>query len=265
VLAYSHAEKGGDICVSWIAPRENVVGKQTGHGEKGGGASDGSKKPSGFPSKIEVALSGPVAVRHEETAAEKGRYTEEEGYRRKQLTTANRLNWITGIAAVAAILSVLGLICSLYQSRRSLEIDQRAWVGVKGVHLNVPYSAQHLGITVDLANSGKTPAQINSIHVTVVSSDKPDTLIFEKHLGEGMTVAPTATSPLSINESSPISDATFERLQAHQVQHLFRGVVTYRDIWNNPGKTDFCIVLSGTQEDLSPGNPFPRCEPNIMK
>jgi hypothetical protein len=211
-----------------------------------------------------------VVVRHEETSEEKKQYTEGKDNRAAQLKQAKRLNWITGIAAGAAIVSVLGLIYSFYQSRAALETDQRAWIGVRGVHLHVPYDQKHLAITVDLLNSGKTPAFIVEIQTKIGESRAPLTSVNwfrDKTLGEPLPVAPGVQTPLQLGEGddTDIGIDKFQMLQNGTLEHDMYALIRYRDIFGKIHETQICEALRGTAREMGEGNVFPLCSPNTMK
>jgi hypothetical protein len=152
---------------------------------------------------------------------------------------------------------------SIKATQEAMRLDQRAWVGISQVHLNTPYSAEHIGITVDLLNSGKTPATITAIDLLVTSAhttEERGQTIIERHLTSSvMAVAPGAPTPFTINEPRGVGDIFFGDLQSRTIQHHFKADIHYRDAFGRKRSTTFCLIVTGKSGDMSEGHPFPNC------
>jgi hypothetical protein len=99
----------------------------------------------------------PIVVTPRYGAAENRRYQEDRDNRNASLRTAKLSNLITLSGVVITILSLIGVAMTIRQSQRAMELDQRAWVGIKNVSPWIDEQGK-IGAEIDLDNTGKTPA-----------------------------------------------------------------------------------------------------------
>jgi hypothetical protein len=109
----------------------------------------------------EVVLKSPtsISVKIDPAPQDEDRYCEEKDNRALQLSTAQRTNRITFWGTIAGILTLFALYIGLYQNRETMQIDQRAWIGVQDVATPpVLTGGTVLNPVVTVVNTGKTPA-----------------------------------------------------------------------------------------------------------
>jgi len=224
------------------------------------------RKKQGTPVAAEATqtVHDTVEEGHRQTPAEKSEGTIE------MPIEAGIAEWIRQNAnpIIAVFTIVIAVIASIqaciYKSQLdSMHLEQRAWVGISGVHLQVPYSPEHLGMVIVLTNTGKLPAYINDgIDIMVGSSEPPFKeahWFLRRHLSSKVVFSPNIPMPLQISEDNPISGGDFKSLEAKGKQHWFQAVLKYRDPFDIPRETTVCAILWGKQEDMAEGHPFPSC------
>jgi hypothetical protein len=224
-----------------------------------------SKPPTDFALKIP----NPITIRQERDAAADERYTEEKETRAAQLSAAQKLNWITGCGAAAAIVSLFFLYLAIVQSRHSIEIDQRAWLSItqKGNTTLDVGSAPSAFLTI--TNTGKTPAlRIEGhLHIEVVPAHG------SPHLDERLLpyvlsvsgialpneprdtdvvrlihVAGTATHA---TEDDPLTQREKDDLEQGRAWIAIHGTISYDDAFKNRHWVRICLWNSLTGGDYT--------------
>ena len=149
---------------------------------------------------------------------------------------------LTGSLAVFAIASFIVLFLQLEESHADFQIDQRAWIGVKGIE-GVRYKVgDKILIPVLLQNTGKTPA----LHVE--ASMFVDVLPKGVEPNYDRTAPPESSSSVSPNSeftmpagSTDPLDQTTDNDRANRTLWVY-GTVTYYDIFNSKSvrRTEVC-------------------------
>jgi hypothetical protein len=131
---------------------------------------------------------------------------------------------------------------SVTQARDNAHLDQRAWVSVKSVKLTAPYSLTTKGgITVTLANTGKTPAL--DVGITQGGMDKSDNPKMDILIPRRMVIAPGSNDDTIFIEVLP---------RDPKISLYVRFVIQYWDVFQNrgidpPHSTTFCGYYPTTQ------------------
>jgi hypothetical protein len=197
-----------------------------------------------------------------------------------RLREARRLNWIAICGVGIAFVNLIGLFVAIYMagaminsataatkdSLGATKVDQRAWVGLGDTTLLMRYGRSKIGMTMNLDNTGKTPASIDGIDIKVTAVDAASnrrTLLSAKHIGS-RSLAPSGHETLTVLESRPLSDADFGSLVSRRTRHEFAVVVRYRDVFGDAHHTNICKAIEGTASDMSFGSTFASCDPNDM-
>jgi hypothetical protein len=197
-----------------------------------------------------------------------------------RLREARRLNWIAICGVAIAFVNLIGLFVAIYMagtminsataatkdSLGATKVDQRAWVGLGDTTLLMRYGKTKIGMTMNLDNTGKTPASIDAIDIKVTAVDAASnrrTLLTAKHIGS-RSLAPSGHETLTILESKPLSDADFGSLVNRRTRHEFAVVVRYRDVFGDAHHTNICKAIEGSASDMSFGSTFASCDPNDM-
>lgn len=177
---------------------------------------------------------------------------------------------LTGVLAFFAVLSFLGLLWQIKESRKALVADQRAWVNV--------YVGEKAGnFAVTLNNTGKTPALkvtytagfrggkrgvIPDLDLTTNSSSpvsantspemverlKQEGYIKDRPLS-GYIVAPNSSVDPSLWK---VRFSQFMAMPGSQVAYV-EGRITYDDVFGGKHKTDFCYFADLPLQALPPG------------
>jgi len=197
-----------------------------------------------------------------------------------RLREARRLNWIAICGVAIAFVNLVGLFVAIYMagtmiksataatkdSLGATKVDQRAWVGLGDTTLLMRYSKTKIGMTMNLDNTGKTPASIDAIDIKVTAVDAASnrrTVLISRHIGS-RSLAPSGHETLTVLESKPLSDADFASLVNHRARHEFAAVVRYRDVFGDAHHTNICKAIEGSATDMSFGSTFASCDPNDM-
>jgi hypothetical protein len=197
-------------------------------------------------------------------------HNEQKGYWERQTRAAERLNWITGIAAGIALLALIPLfiqtrtsqttaqtaIDQLKLTKTSLQTTERAWVTVKGAQVRpLIGSGKVPTVAMEWRNSGRSPAWKTKIRQIVSLKDKPP---------DGL-MPPIATSDENHGIVSPDSSLLVQFTPTNLTEiltaylktgkvHLYTfGTITYLDIFNVEHQTSFCFWLQDIEKlDMSP-------------
>jgi hypothetical protein len=134
------------------------------------------------------------------------------------------------------------------------EIDQRAWLSIGSVRLAGQYKDGSIfGMIVEIKNSGKTPATMESIKASVGRTFFPNTNVFwffETNY-PAATIPPGEQLPLKILEKQPINSVEFKGLVSKMVKHYFAVKIQYRDIFGHIHRTEDGIILTGSEDQLN--------------
>jgi hypothetical protein len=172
---------------------------------------------------------------------------------------------VEGIGIAAAVVVAVINACQWSDANKNFRIDERAWIGLSKVLLNIPYSAEHIGITPLLINTGKTPGYCEGVNVTITSTGSPNQVILSKSLPCSV-MSPGGIFPLEISEPDrSVPTDEFDRLTSRRISHEFRVTIRYRDAFGTDGLTKLCFALTGKQEDYTENQPFPSCDPTDMR
>jgi hypothetical protein len=197
-----------------------------------------------------------------------------------RLREARRLNWIAICGVAIALVNLVGLFVAIYMagtmiksataatkdSLSATKVDQRAWVGLGETTLLMRYSKTKIGMTMNLDNTGKTPASIDAIDVKVTAVDTASnrrTVLTTRHIGS-RSLSPSGHETLTVLEAKPLSDGDFASLVNSRTRHEFAVVVRYRDVFGDGHHTNICKAIGGSAVDMSFGSTFASCDPNDM-
>ena len=117
-----------------------------------------------------------------------------------------------------------------------------------------------------MENTGKTPAAVEGIDVSVAAVDVTTSRqfpILSRH-GASRSVAPGARESISVFEPKPLSDAGFAALVSGHVKHEFVIVVRYRDVFGEAHRTEIFKALVGSAAAITAADSLPSCSPNTM-
>ena len=204
----------------------------------------------------------------------------ERGASGARLHEARRLNRIALFGVAVGILNLIGLIVAIafagsmlravaitaQSADETVKIDRRAWVGLASTRLGQPYTKTRLGMTFVLENTGKTPAAVDGIDVTVAGVDSGSNRHFKisSYSAGAGSIAPGASESLAVFEPKPLSDAGFAALANRRVHHEFAIVVRYRDVFGDAHRTDICKAIEGSAAAMTFADSLPSCSPNTM-
>lgn len=220
------------------------------------------KKPSvqglSHPAK-DVVIPNPLTVRHESTAADDQRYVEEREARAEQIKAAHRLNRITALAAIFGLLSVVGLLVSVQQSRHAMEIDERAWVMLENLSGNMEVGKPYL-VSISFKTFGKTPGQDVTLkaRMELLSNGMLPDFASLQSINLRFDASPGGLSSTIIRPDSgqPVVAENMEQITNGQFTEYVFGRVDYEDIFSVHHWSQFCYYLErdARSYSLCPGD-----------
>lgn len=180
----------------------------------------------------------------EETAANKRSAQAAEG----QLTEMRSGSVDTRTVAEATQKNVATAQAALKATLDNSRLDQRAWVGVKELHLTEALTAnKHIEFVVEVQNMGKTPG-LNVTTRTQFSMDPPIDLKSIDLLGVdlGNRVVPPGTESYPSIVVFPgdrvLTEEEVAVLKKRKTPLYLFGLITYEDIFGEFHRTRFCGV-----------------------
>lgn len=161
--------------------------------------------------------------------------------------------WIEVGTMIAGIIVTFLIYLQWREMQRDRILDERAWISLGGVGLMLPYSASHVGIHTIIANTGKSPATLDSVHLiagTYIASTGNFTTNNEKDL-QGMVCAPGGSYPLMANGPLEIGSSEFTLLTNREMAIFFAIKIKYTDIFNGIHHTEETFLISGPEQQFS--------------
>lgn len=166
----------------------------------------------------------------------------------------------TAIIAVATVLTWWVLSRQLAQTNKMIELsrlDQRAWLGVvSGTELSIQENNPVMFQFV-VTNSGKSPAlastkiMAKSFRGSEFVPEYPPSPEDLPHYGGVGLVMPGMQIPLTTQRTNPVTREAIEELRTgHMVLYIY-GEITYKDIFNQPHYTHFCVFVHPTLDRVS--------------
>jgi hypothetical protein len=220
--------------------------KNKGNGHKGGSTvgTDISKSQDHAYPKIPQ----PFTIRKESTSEENQQYDEERNDRQSQLNTAQRLNRISLVGVVVALLSLVAVYLGLLQNRSTFKRGERAWVMVEEFRFVDPFSTTaNASIYTSIKNVGKSPALQVTVHKhstlgggrCVTKYNPPPYKASTLDLGPGQT------HPLTSPVISAIAQECIDDLNSGVATYRLEGTVTYKDEFGDSRESGFCGMYAG--------------------
>lgn len=223
------------------------MGKNQGKHSHAHRAPSNSARPSDPPNKATVlSIPTPLPVRLETRPEEAEQYSKDYDQRGQQVTLARWSNWITLAGVIVGVVSVAGLAISVFQARKAMELDQRAWLGIASV---VPLQLEHPQIGIRLQNFGKTPALhiVERAQWKVVSSGDvfdPSVLVEQtKPVSALRVLAPGIPANIGQQLDAPNLQQTADIASGKSVFYIF-GSMTYEDIFQHEHFLHFCLKFN---------------------
>jgi hypothetical protein len=248
-------------------PENSKENKNGGH--KDDGPADNPNPPTyrieNAASPIEVSIIQPSAE------DEKNWRNEQKEFWKRQLTLARKLNRITFFAGIVALGGLVFLKLTLDITKeaadaakdqaiatqkavnlaeksfdenvKTVQLDQRAWVGVKEIIFRgqVKPGSQLLA-TIQIQNTGKTPAlEVSIIKAATFKKPTKDSVALLPKVGvfARFVMAPNATF-FSIQQ---FGKRDIEQILQNDVPYIF-GKISYKDVFGANRETWFCSFYS---------------------
>lgn len=137
---------------------------------------------------------------------------------------------------------------SLRQTIDDFRLDQRAWLTIKNVQLTKPFSTtEHAQISIDIGNSGKTPALNAGVVCVGFDLTVPPCKPLSQPLIFKFVVAPGGQT-IQFASLDPQSQALLDALKSKTKLFYFRFQITYYDIYRNERHTMFCGTYPGEKD-----------------
>jgi hypothetical protein len=149
------------------------------------------------------------------------------------------------------IFLLIGAGCQIYEIGQDRIISNRAWVSGSLPTIN-GYSATNVGLRVDLVNSGKTPAYVDKIEVSVTAfGDGYSNNIAVNQPTQKHIIRPDGASRIVIGELNPIGKPAFDSLSGGEIRHGFYIKIWYRDAFKNKRHTCIGYSIGGSLDSMT--------------
>lgn len=151
----------------------------------------------------------------------------------------------------------------IQDARRALELEQRAWIGVKDVS-GEPVAGKPMLATVTVHNSGSTPAReitVQYFAVLGVGKEYPPTPTFNPSADRNTERRSVAVAPpgMSFSVIAPVrgigpdegvvimNESLVTAIAQDQFRIYVYGRVMYKDVFDSAHWLDFCYLYVGSQ------------------
>ena len=153
------------------------------------------------------------------------------------------------------------------QSERAFErtvdqfhLEQRAWLGIKGIHVDTPEADKEIVVLINFINSGKTIAANVGGYCLLAVGDKPKITKFPEapRNNEDSSGVTWPNGEFTASASGAVTDKGFQtfsltkpgivQLQNKQIFLFVYGVYTYTDVFKSKHTTAFCGRYSPTSK-----------------
>jgi hypothetical protein len=200
-----------------------------------------------------LQIPNPLTIRREETASDKEQYAEQKDNRAAQLRQAKALNWITAIGVGVAVFALCGLIYNVRQSRRAMEINERAWV-VPTKATTEQNDKGDFSFKIPFTNTGRSPALLT--HAWIGTTPNLSTIAKSDPIAAGDGHDSYVLAPDGVGNTST---ATFTAESLEPIRHgahlYIYGTIVYQDVFGKSHWTQFCFYPG---EDLKGFGPCPK-------
>ena len=189
------------------------------------------------PRKKEERLSAhcnipnPLTVRVERSSGEGKRYAEEKEDRATQISMAQAqirvgkvLNWITGAGTAVGLATLFFLYLSLRESRKALEVDQRAWISTFKVCGTVPGALSSSPEMCPDISSGSSPTGANAFYKNTGKTPALRFRVFTSWAPKEVQIPDSDADPAGLSDSYPILIVAPNAVE-NSAPHIPKGVV----------------------------------------
>ena len=221
-------------------------------GNDGRAPSDRAHSVACPPQEVVLKTPTSIPVKIDPGPQDEERYTEEKDNRARQLSAAQRTNRITFWGTIVGILTLVALYVCLYQNRETMQIDQRAWIGVQDVATPpVLTEGTVLNPVVTVVNTGKTPAfkVVERAGWEIMQAGVEFNP--ESHVKKSVPIAQGTITPNGKREFrvtiGPIVQQRADELNSGAYILYLYGEFTYSDAFNNPHFTRFAMKMTKNQ------------------
>lgn len=146
--------------------------------------------------------------------------------------------------------SAMQSVASMEASVRNSRVDQRAWVGIKGINLDIQRD-KNTPVEITFVNSGKTPARdvrFVLLLETLPKGQEPQFNYTEAMAENRGVLFPNA----EMQGAEPIlfSNQEIDEIKIGSSVFFISGTAWYRDIFDVEHKTLFCAVINSKNSSL---------------
>src|SRR5205823_4495276 len=189
------------------------------------------------------------SVTTQPSSKEDERHDDEKKYWEKQIRQAKMLNWITGCAMAAGLITLYFLNATFRQNIETVKLQQRAWVIVAEEGAEFVYGLkpnQLVQVNIRYKNTGNTPAthvvSPNGIAIGPNALSQIQKRPMPKTPG---SLAVLASQGTAITTTKPFKGFTEDQLNAfmkgdtieNNTRIVVFGTIYYRDIFQDPHET----------------------------
>jgi hypothetical protein len=196
--------------------------------------------------KPEQNTSGAEGRENKPCCSSGGKIPEHEGKSCKH--NESESGWSKGgemLFKVVELAAFIAVLLTFLEMRKTRIDDERAWINIANPTFGSAFTATNLELAVQLRNSGKTPALINSITIDVWDSNLAFTqtnFVHKFNIGTAI-VAPNDSSPCVA--TTVADDATFHLMINNKIYRIWCYTVVYADIFGHTHHTRTCLMTTG--------------------
>jgi hypothetical protein len=154
----------------------------------------------------------------------------------------------------------------------TLALSERPWVGLMGAgHLNIELAKdQPIKVTVDLQNTGKSPALnesgVGHLSTHPLGTPMPNFDCSKKDASAPIALMPNAIGQVTITTERVgsagtnliLHDPELQMVQSGRIQLYIYGCIWYDDTFQQPHRTDYCLLYIPSKVSGIPGQ-FAAC------
>ena len=148
-----------------------------------------------------------------------------------------------GVLATATVGALWVIYRQLKETQRTARLQQRAWVGVHNITGTGPIPNQPFSITIQIRNTGKTPARKvrTSIYFQDLNAGEIPDFSNDSSTPYGVkSLAPDERDDRTIDVFTPVTQAQLDDWKFQKKVFWIAGKIFYQDIFGCEHWTTFC-------------------------
>jgi hypothetical protein len=134
-----------------------------------------------------------------------------------------------------------------------MRLDERAWLNIRNPVVQYPANQTgRFGLQVEYLNTGKTPAKIKSMHITIGTSKEPFTdteWLVDTNVNPSGMLAPNGPQLSLWHVPMALDENMVDEVAAHRRRYYFVWDVFYEDVFTNIHETRTGFTVKAWMDD----------------